>query len=107
MPDFEDDPDDMLPIDDDRDGDEPQDGDEDDYDEMDDQDQFFGDDEDMIDGVGFMDPGGRSALRAATADNPRDLPCPNCGQPNRLTRIDRARGYQCDSCADQAERGGP
>lgn len=65
----------------------------------------FGDDE-LIDGVGFADPGGKSALRAATKKNPRNLPCPNCRAPNRLTPADRARGYQCDSCADQAERGG-
>lgn len=56
-----------------------------------------------IDGVGFADPGGGSALRAATKNNPRNLPCPNCGEPNRLTRIDRARGYQCDQCADAQE----
>ena len=61
------------------------------------------DEYDLIDGVGFANPG--SALRAATRSNPRNLPCPNCGQPNRLTRIDRARGYQCDDCADRAERG--
>jgi hypothetical protein len=59
--------------------------------------------EEPIDGVGFADPSGRSALRAATKDNPRNLPCPTCRQPNRLTRIDRARGYQCDACADRAE----
>jgi hypothetical protein len=59
----------------------------------------------LIDGVGFADPGGNSALRAETPDNPRNLPCPNCGQPNRLTPIDRERGYQCDECADRAERG--
>ena len=56
-----------------------------------------------IDGVGFADPGGRSALRAATKHNPRTLPCPTCGEPNRLTPIDKARGYQCDQCADRAE----
>ena len=70
---------------------------------------LFGDDEDggyyLIDGVGFADPGGNSALRAATKDNPRDRPCPTCGQQNVLTRIDEQRGYQCDACADQAERG--
>lgn len=60
----------------------------------------------LIDGVGFADPGGESALRAATADNPRNLPCPTCGAPNRLTPLDRKRGYQCDRCADLAERGG-
>ena len=53
----------------------------------------------------FADPGGNSALRAATADNPRDLPCPTCRQPNRLTPADKALGYQCDTCADMAERG--
>lgn len=53
----------------------------------------------------FADPGGKSALRAASKRNPRNLPCPNCGEPNRLTPADRARSYQCDSCADKAERG--
>lgn len=55
----------------------------------------------------FADPGGRSALRAETKSNPRNLPCPNCGQPDRLTPADRARGYQCDACADHAEGRGP
>jgi hypothetical protein len=54
----------------------------------------------------FADPGGRSALRAATRGNPRNLPCPTCGKPNRLTPADRKRGYQCDECADRAEGGG-
>lgn len=54
----------------------------------------------------FAIPGGNSALRAASARNPRNLPCPNCRKPNRLTPADRARGYQCDSCADRAEGGG-
>jgi len=61
--------------------------------------------DDLIDGVGFADPGGESALRAETKDNPRNLPCPTCHWPNRLTPIDVARGYQCDSCATAAERG--
>ncbi|HUX39325.1 MAG TPA: hypothetical protein VMV44_15605 [Rectinemataceae bacterium] len=60
----------------------------------------------LIDGVGFADPGGRSALRAATKGNPRIYSCPNCHRRNVLTRIDKAHGYQCDACADQAERGG-
>jgi hypothetical protein len=51
----------------------------------------------------FADPGGRSALRAETKDNPRNLPCPTCEAPNRLTPADVARGYQCDMCADRAE----
>lgn len=54
----------------------------------------------------FADPGGRSALRRATRRNPRNLPCPNCGGANRLTRADRAAGYQCDACADREEMGG-
>ena len=57
------------------------------------------------DGIHFADPGGNSALRAATPDNPRDLPCPSCKSPNRLTPADVACGYQCDSCADRAEMG--
>lgn len=54
----------------------------------------------------FADPGGNSALRAETPDNPRNLPCPTCGEPNRLTPKDKRLGYQCDACADQLERGG-
>lgn len=65
-----------------------------------------GDDYDLIDGVGFADPYGHSALRAETSSNPRDQSCPSCGTANVLTRIDRQRGYQCDSCADRAEMGG-
>jgi hypothetical protein len=61
------------------------------------------DDDRPIDGVGFKDPRGKSALRAATASNPRNLPCPACKRPNRLTPLDRARGYQCDDCADLEE----
>ncbi len=64
------------------------------------------DEEDLIDGVGFADPGGKSALRAATKDNPRNLPCPTCERPNKLTPADVARGYQCDDCAERDERGG-
>ena len=54
----------------------------------------------------FADPGGRSALLAASRRNPRCLPCPTCGAPDRLTPADKARGYQCDACADREERGG-
>jgi hypothetical protein len=85
--------------------DEEHDYDDEDYDRA----EYFAEYEEgegLIDGVGFADPGGNSALRAATADNPRDEPCPNCGTPNVLTRIDCQRGYQCDRCADLAERGG-
>jgi hypothetical protein len=59
--------------------------------------------EDFEDRLQFAQPGGRSALRAATRRNPRNLPCPNCRQPNRLTAADKAQGYQCDECADREE----
>ncbi len=59
----------------------------------------------LDDGTSFADPGGQSALRAATRDNPRNLPCPTCRAPNRLTPADKARGYQCNHCADRAESG--
>lgn len=55
--------------------------------------------------VDFADPGGRSALRRASRHNPRNLSCPTCKRRNVLTPADRARGYQCDSCADRAEMG--
>ncbi len=53
----------------------------------------------------FADPGGESALYAADKDNPRNLPCPNCGWPNRLTPKDVAAQYQCNACAEALERG--
>ena len=68
--------------------------------DCDDYEDHYDDDE-----ISFADPGGRSALRAASDFNPRNLPCPNCNEPNRLTPADRARGYQCDTCADMVERG--
>ena len=51
----------------------------------------------------FADPGGKSALRAANDRNPRNLPCPTCKEPNRLTPADVRNGYQCNQCADLAE----
>jgi len=54
----------------------------------------------------FANPGMSSALRRAHKGNPRNLPCPSCGARNVLTPEDRARGYQCDACADRDERGG-
>lgn len=51
---------------------------------------------DDFDELRFADPGGGSALRAATPSNPRNLPCPTCGTEDVLTPADRARGYQCD-----------
>ena len=53
----------------------------------------------------FAEPGSNSALHAASKEDPRDLPCPTCNWPNRLTRRDKIRGYQCDSCANAMERG--
>lgn len=67
--------------------------------EDDDEDDF------LVDGVGFADPGGPSALRAATPDNPRNLPCPTCKRANMLTPADRRHGYQCDRCANAQEMG--
>jgi hypothetical protein len=61
---------------------------------------------DAGDGTHFANPGSNSALRALGPRNPRNLPCPTCKEPNRLTPADRARGYQCDACADRDERGG-
>ena len=60
--------------------------------------EYFDDDRSM-----FADPGGNSALRAVSKHNPRNLPCPTCKQPNRLTPKDQRLGYQCDSCADACE----
>ncbi len=62
--------------------------------------------EDEGDDIDFAEPGSNSALRAATADDPRDQPCPTCRWPNRLTRRDVSLGYQCNTCADASERGG-
>lgn len=59
------------------------------------------DDQDYYNTCDFRDPGGGSALR----NGPLVHPCPNCGEPNRLTPADVALGYQCDECADRAERG--
>jgi hypothetical protein len=73
------------------------------FDDPDEDDDRYDPDEE--DEIAFADPGGRSALRATTPTNPRTLPCPTCGQPNRLTPADRRLGYQCDACADRAERG--
>jgi hypothetical protein len=79
-----------------------------DYDDFDDEydveDRHIMDDDDpLIDGVGFADPGGNSALRAETPTNPRNLPCPTCGEENVLTPKDVAKHYQCNRCADEAE----
>lgn len=53
----------------------------------------------------FQDPGGNSSLRRATKRNPRNLPCPTCHEPNRLTPADAQKGYQCNQCSDRDEWG--
>ena len=63
--------------------------------------EFYEDD----DRIQFADPGGKSALRASSKSNPRNLPCPNCKRPDMLTPKDMECGYQCDICADAAESG--
>lgn len=68
------------------------------YDNMDDP--MF---DDIRDRMMFADPGGKSALRAETPDNPRIHPCPTCKAPNKLTPADVAAGYQCDRCAERDE----
>lgn len=69
------------------------------------RDDDWGDDDQDFDRIEFASPGSNSALRAATPQDPRIHPCPNCEVHNRLTRQDVALGYQCDTCADAAERG--
>lgn len=44
-----------------------------------------------------------SALRAQSYNNPRNLPCPTCKEPNKLTPADVRQGYQCDDCARREE----
>ncbi len=69
--------------------------------------RYFDGDEDEdgyeIDGVGFEEPGGESALRRATPQNPRNLACPTCGEPDRLTPLDASASYQCNACAERDE----
>lgn len=66
-------------------------------------DETFGPDYDYGDDLCFADPTGHSALRCATASNPRNQSCPTCGDANVLTPEDIRLGYQCDRCADIAE----
>jgi hypothetical protein len=61
--------------------------------------EFYGDD------LSFADPGGESALRAATSSNPRNQTCPDCDTKNVLTVEDRRLGYCCNRCAERKERG--
>lgn len=79
---------------------------EDDYDYEEDypfdyEEDYWDDDEAIFNE--FQDPGGQSALRRATPDNPRIYACPTCKRPNRLTRKDIELHYQCDDCADRDE----
>ena len=72
-------------------------------DESENEGRSYDDYDDGEDRSEFAEPFGTSALRAVSATNPRNLPCPTCGEPNRLTPKDKDLGYQCDSCADRAE----
>lgn len=74
---------------------------------MDDERDFYllPEDYEGIDISEFADPGGRSSLYAATEDDPRIYPCPDCGQPNRLTLRDKRAHHCCNSCADRNEAG--
>ena len=70
----------------------------DDYDPYDD---YYGSEDGSDRNRYFANPG--SALRVESRRNPRNLPCPNCHRKNMLTPADRAKGYQCDYCADALE----
>lgn len=63
------------------------------------------DDRDEDFDIDFADPGGESALRAATVERPRSHPCPTCGAPNSLTLADVNLGYQCNGCANVTDQG--
>lgn len=82
---------------------EPPENCENEDDHYDPSDDYYDERDPMFDDIRFADPGGKSALRAETPDNPRNLPCPTCKAPNRLTPLDVAAGYQCDTCAERAE----
>ena len=51
----------------------------------------------------FAEPGGNSALRRASKSNPRNRPCPTCGDENVLTPADVRLQYQCNRCSDRDE----
>ena len=55
--------------------------------------------------IRFADPGSNSSLRAASKRNPRNKPCPTCGEARKLTQADVDAGYQCNGCANRAEGG--
>jgi hypothetical protein len=66
-------------------------------------DEDYPDYEDSFDSNRFASKG--SALHAADDNDPREHECPTCQRPNKLTLRDVQAGYQCDGCADRAERG--
>ncbi len=92
---------------------------EEDYDDLDDEEGFDEefDDEEFDErrerynawgegaDIDFQDPGGESALRRETPDNPRNCPCPTCERENMLTPKDVTLHYQCDICARETEGG--
>jgi hypothetical protein len=83
------------------------DPDTEDEDEEEDTDNHYDPWDDPDGNYDFADPGGTSALRRATASNPRNQPCSQCGRENVLTPKDKSIGYVCDICADRNELGGP
>ena len=72
-------------------------------DDYDDEDEYYDDEDEGDFDLDFEVPGGNSALRRATLDNPRIHSCPTCKEPNRLTQADVNQGYQCNDCADKDE----
>lgn len=49
----------------------------------------------------FAEPYIDSALKVASADISRNLPCPKCKRPNMLTPSDKNLGCRCNICADR------
>ena len=47
----------------------------------------------------FLKPRGKGRK----ASNPRSYPCPTCGRADMLTPEQKAKGYQCNYCADRDE----
>ena len=66
-----------------------------------DHDDYDDDDYAYMEGECYAQQG--SALRCASASNPRNMPCPTCGAADVLTPADVRLGYQCDECANRAE----
>ncbi len=44
-----------------------------------------------------------AAQQRRTHGGRRNLPCPDCHQPNRMTAGELAKGYHCDECTRAIE----